>query len=360
MNEIIYCGVKFCTDCSYYRFKIGDYPSIITDSIKGTVDITYKEGMNSSELCRFLSLECINDMEIRETKNFIHYHPVTITLNGLKFKKVIEERHVVNIILVEDHPSRVVQNYNKTTMVLNVDELKDPEFKEVLFSGLKYIRPSRKSDYKNYEFYNFPKIIIDNKSLDISSNNKYINKLRESHDIYLIKAIDYEHEFFRRLQGICEEFGLELTRVNREETLRTTSYISYSINQTPVKYVHVRSKTYQSDVMCHMVPIDYQLRTPDMVLYFDFKNRYNNVDLFTNFTEFYTQDRYGGNWLAAVKWGVLTEDFNQQYNVDDNSNFSYQCSFRSELYFYEIYDKNYNYIKQIIVELESAGMYEKK
>ena len=358
MNEIVYCGVKFYTECSYYRFRVGDYPSIVTNDIQSTVDISFKEGMTSSELCRFLSLECINDMEVKETKNFVHYSPVTVSLNNLKLRKVTEDPHTISIILVDDHPSRVVQSYDKTIMVLNIEELKEDDFRKFLFDGLKYLRLSNKSDYNKYDFYNFPKVTIYNKSLNLTSDNKYINKLRGTHDIYLLKAVDYEHEFFRRLQEICEGFGLELTRINREETLKSTSYVSYSFNQTPVKYVHVRSKIYQNDVMCHMVPIDFQLRTPDMVLFFDFKNRYNNVDIFTNFTEFKTQDKYGVEWNTAVKWSPITEEFNQQYNTDDNSNFSYQCSFRAELYFYEIYDKEYNYIKQIIVELKSAGMYD--
>ena len=88
-----------------------------------------------------------------------------------------------------------------------------------------------------------------------------------------------------------------------------------------------------------------------MVLFFDFKNKYNNVDLLTNFCEFKTADKYGIRITAAVKWGQLTEDFNHLYQLDDNSNFSYQCQFQCELYFYEIFDTRYKFIEEIIINL---------
>lgn len=104
----------------------------------------------------------------------------------------------------------------------------------------------------------------------------------------------------------------------------------------------------------HKLPVDFSFRCADMVMYYDFKNRFNNVDLLTNFCEFKTTDKYGGRWSAAIKWGQITEDFNQMYSGDDNSNFSFQCQFRCELYFYEVYDKSINFIKEVLYELEQV------
>lgn len=359
MNEITYCGIKFYTDCSYFKFTEGSRPSIITDENKSTVEITYPKNCSSLELSKILGLELIDDSrKLTPTNRFIKYNQITLTLNGLEFRKVTYEPHIVRMILVDDHESRVAQTYDYTTIVINTKDANDPGFKSYLFSNLKYLRLSkRKFDLNSYKIYDFPKIRLDNKSLNLKSEVDHIFKLRDSYDVYLIKAIDYEHEFFSRLRKILGDYGLELARINREETLKNTSYVSYSINQTPVKYLHVRSRDYHDSVMCHKLAIDFQLRTPDMVIYFDFKNRYNNVDLLTNFTEFLVPDKYGEMWTAAIKWGYLDENFEQRYGTDDNSNFSHQCNFRCELYFYEVYDKQYNYINDIIVELSHEGLY---
>jgi hypothetical protein len=74
----------------------------------------------------------------------------------------------------------------------------------------------------------------------------------------------------------------------------------------------------------------------------------------TNFTEFKTGDKYGERITAAVKWGQLTEDFNHLYQLDDNSNFSFQCQFSCELYFYEIFDTRYKFLEEIQLTLENA------
>ncbi len=89
-----------------------------------------------------------------------------------------------------------------------------------------------------------------------------------------------------------------------------------------------------------------------MQMFYDFKNKYNNVDLLTNMCEYKTQDRYGDSWTAAVKWGPITEDFNHVYAQDNNSNFSYQCQFRAELFFYEVYDRMKSVILEVNYELE--------
>ena len=134
---------------------------------------------------------------------------------------------------------------------------------------------------------------------------------------------------------IALHYGIDLVRLNKEETLRRTSYITYQFNQTPTRVHHPNRSDDEDTIISQRQPVEFTLRTPDMVMFFDFKNKYNNLDLLTNFCEFKTADRYGDRWTAAIKWQQITEDFNHTYQSDDNSNFSYQCQFRCELYFYE-------------------------
>lgn len=362
MNEIVYCGLKIYTECSYFRFREGPHASIVENSSEYALDVMYPKGITSLELSKLLKLEVIHDMTIVPTKSpgYLKIIPVDVTINGFKFRKLPYEPHTLRIAIVKDHPTKVAQDYNNTTIVVNEADRKDPNMLEMIFTNLKYLKAvtPKKFDYKSYELCNFPKITIFEKSLNLTSKNKYAHLLRSNHDIYLIKAVDYEHEFFRRVSKYVEDFGVQLTRVNREESLRTTSYLSYRISQTPVKYNHTRYSDVQEMIMCHTVAIDFSLRSPDMILFFDFKNRYSNLDLLTNMAEFKTQDKYGEEWTAAVKWGPITDEFNHTYEQDDNANFSHQCTFRAELFFYEVYDKNYSYIDEIITEVVNKGMWE--
>ena len=360
MNEVVYCGLKIQTECSYFYFTEGGIASIVQDPIKSLLTVTFPTGSTSTSLSSLLSLDVTDlDKEVVPMNRPELITNVVISLNGLKLRKVNYEPHVLRIILVDDHESRVAQEYDHTTIVVNVNDKDDCKFKDYVFRNLKYLKvDNKKFEFSKYSILNFPKITIYNKSLTLTSNNNYVHKLRRSYNKYLIRAIDYEHQFFSDLGKILNEYGVELTRINREKTLKNPSYVSYSINQTPVKYMHAGSWEVNDSVLSHKIAVEFQLRTPDLVLYLDFKNRYNNVDLLTNFTEFLTKDKYGENWRASVKWGYLTEDFNQNYSTDDNSNYSHQCSFRCELYFYEVYDRRYNYINDIIIELMHVGLYE--
>lgn len=362
MNEIVYKGIRLRTEFQYYRFKVGDHASIVTNPNEYAIEITYPEGCTSYGLAKILNLEVTDDIKLEPTKGngYIKFNPVTVTLNGLKFTKMTTDSHVIHVVLVDDYPSRVSQDYHSTTIVINTADKSDPEFLKYVLTNLKYLRlnDARKVDFSKVSIANFPRITINDTSVVLNSEVTYVHKLRNNHNRYLIRAIDYEHEFLRRLELILKDFGVQLTRVNREETLNSTSYVSYSINQTPVKYNHARYSDVQDQIMCHMLPIDFQLRSPDMVLLFDFKNKYNNVDLLTNFCEFVTKDKYGKEWTAAIKWSPITEEFNHMYGNDDNSNYANQCTFRAELYFFEVYDKNYSYIEEIILEFKNKGMWE--
>ena len=140
--------------------------------------------------------------------------------------------------------------------------------------------------------------------------------------------------------------------------LLVLSYITYQFNQSPVNENHPKRGDMDRYIIQRKQPIEFVLHTTDMILYHDFKNKYSNVNLVTNLTEFKTTDRYGDRWTAAAKWSPITEEFNQIYQPDDNSNFAFQCQFRCELYFYEVLDTRYEFLEEIIYRLELEDKYE--
>jgi len=65
-------------------------------------------------------------------------------------------------------------------------------------------------------------------------------------------------------------------------------------------------------------------------------------------------DKNGDLWTSAIRWGRITEDFNQMYEQDNNQNFSLSCQFSAELFFYEVYDKTVGFVKEILTELDET------
>ena len=227
----------------------------------------------------------------------------------------------------------------------------------MFFSGnLIYLKPTslkRCFTDGSWEIRNYPKILIYDKDITLESTSQHFYSLRNNYDRYLIRAVDYEDQFFDEMKNILGNYGIELCRYNREKTLLSTSYISYRINQTPARVQHNLYSDKLEDIISYRVPIDFELRTTNMHLFFDFKTKYSNLNLLSDLCEFKTPDRYGGRWSAAVKWGRISEDFSHLYESDNNANFSYQCQFTCELYFQEVYDKSYDFLQEIVLELEN-------
>lgn len=359
MNEVVYKGLKLVSQkgCKYFNVKEGNTVSLIDDPKTSTLTLTYTPGSTNKSLSTLLGIPVVGStQEVTPMGMPKRFSTVTVSLNGLKLQKLTSDTHVINIVIVSDSESRVVQDYNYTTIVVSDEDAENEEFVNYIFysGNLAYLRPVGPKP-KCWKFRNFPKISIKDSDLTLTSDSTTVFSLRRRYDDYVIRAIDYQDQFVLEIRRILSDYGLELVRMNKETTLKTTSHVLYQFSQTPTK-VHSPFRSDSWDrIISQKLPVEFVLRTTDMVLFFDFKNKYNNVDLLTNFCEFRTTDRYGQRWTAAIKWGGITEDFNHLYQSDDNSNFSYQCSFRCELYFYECFDDRYEFLQEIILNLDSGN-----
>lgn len=360
MNEVIYKGIHLSSAKSkYFYVTEGNTTSLVDDIDNSVLKLTYTKGQTAYSVAKLLGL-CYTgeDQELSPMTSASKFPNVVLSLNGLKLKKLTYDPHIVKIVIVSDHESRVSQSYSHTTIVISKEDYKNPEFVEFLFfSGnliyLKPVSPKKCFTDGSWEIRNYPKVLIYDKDVTLESTSQHIYSLRNNYDRYLIRAIDYEDQFFDEMKNILGNYGIELCRYNREKTLLSTSYISYRINQTPTRVQHNLYSDILEDVISYRNPIDFELRTTNMHLFFDFKTKYSNLNLLSNLCEFKTSDKYGGRWSAAVKWGRISEDFSHLYESDNNANFSYQCQFTCELYFQEVYDKSYDFLQEIVLELEN-------
>jgi len=355
LNKVIYRGIVLSTTkCKYYKVIEGSYCTLSEDLTSSTLVLTYTPGSTSESLSIALGIKSVGkDQEMMPMGTPKKFNEVIISLNGLKLKKLTHDSHIIHIIIVDDSESRVVQDYNGTTIVVSNKDYNNQDFINYLFysGNLQYIQPIGPRP-KCYEIRNFPKIIVGDKSLDLNSSSMDSYTLRRHYNDYVIRAIDYQDQFILELKRILMDYGIELVRLNKEKTLSTPSYVSYQFMQTPVKYNHPRYSDQESKVLQHKQPVEFIFSTPDMIMFFDFKNKYNNVDLLTNFCEFKTTDKYGKKWTAAIKWGQITEDFSHTYAMDNNSNFANQCQFRCELFFYEVIDDRFDFLGEIVYNLD--------
>ena len=361
MNEVIYKGLHLSSSRSkYFYVTEGTTTSLIDDIDNSVLKLTYTSGQTAKSVSKLLGIcHTGEDLEMSPMTSAQKFPNTVLSLNGLKLKKLTYDPHIVRIVIVSDNESRVVQSYSETTIVVSMEDYKNPEFIDlVFFSGnLIYLNPiSPKKCFidGSWEIHNYPKVLVYNKDVILNSSSQRVYSLRNNYDRYLIRAIDYEDQFFDELKNILGNYGVELCRYNREKTLQSTSYISYRINQTPTRTQHLFYGDGIEDIISYRIPIEFELRTTNMHLFFDFKTKYANANLVTNLCEFKTSDKYGERWSAAVKWGRLTEDFSHLYESDNNANFSYQCQFTCELYFQEVYDKSYGFIEEVITALEEV------
>lgn len=356
MNEIIYNGLVLTSPkgCKYYKVVEGNNISLREDTATSTLILTYTPGCTTKTVSDYLGLERYGDpQEMTSMTNAGKFSNPILSLNGLRLKKLSADTYIFNMIIVKDSESRVIQDSAHTTIVISETDLKDDGFVDFLFysGNLKYLQPVGPKP-KCYKLYNFPNITIKDSDVTLTSESTHVFVLRRRYDDYVIREIEYIDQFILELRRILDNYGIELVRINKEETLKNTSYISYQITQTPTRSHHPWNGDEDRTLISCRLPIDFSLRTKDMVMFYDFKNKYNNLDILTNLTEFRTMDKYGKKWTAAVKWGPITEDFNHVYQSDDNSNFAQQCQFRCELNFYEMIDTRLKgFVESILYEL---------
>lgn len=357
MKEFIYRGLVLSTNCKYFNVVKGISDSVVEDNTTSTLTLSFTEGSTTDSFSELTGTPKIGKSQELEPLGMpMKLSDQILTLNGLKLRKKTIDSHVINIVIVSDCESRVSQDYWHTTIVVSKNDANNPEFAQYLFysGNLKFLQPVGPMP-DCWEIRNFPKIIIGDTSLTLTSTSTEVFQLRRTYDDYVIRAIDYQEQAISEFRRILDGYGLELVRQNKETTLKKTSYVVYQFSQTPTKINHPYYDEVGRRVISHKLPVNFSLHTTDMVMFFDFKNKYTNLDLLTNFCEYKTYDKYGKRWTAAIKWGGITEDFNHQYQSDDNSNFAFQCQFMCEIHFYEVFDDRYDVLREIEQSIEAEG-----
>lgn len=362
MNSVNYQGLLIKSECKYFYIHSGDCNYRQENKKESLLEISFKEGSTNNEIGQLFGIEVLG--KTRKLTGMVRseiFPKTTVTINGLKFEKTTYDPHVFRTVIIGDGKSQVIQTYEHTTILISEKDLEDRTLMSAILCGINgqsllYLRPvAAKRCLSTWEWSNFPRILITDKSLDLNSTSKTVYYLRKQYDNYRIRNIDYQNQFIEEIKRKLDRYGVELVRFNREKTLTRTSYVSYRFSQTPSSNLHPMYRDPQDGITNKRLLVEFELRTSNTQLFFDFKNKYINVDLLTNFCEMTTMDKYGDLWTSSIKWGRITEDFNQMYEQDNNQNFSLSCQFTAELFFYEAYDSTVDLIRDINVEIEEMS-----
>lgn len=368
MNRINYQGLSINTPCRYFYIHEGDNFALRENKQTSVYEIVFPKDSTADNISGVLGIprDGGENQKIRSMARPEKFTPVYVTLNGLKFRKLTYDQHIIKIVIVTDSESRIIQGYGFTTWVVSQKDFENQEFIDyVLYSGgLRYVVPETTKTCLHKQggwcLRNFPRIIISGKSLELTSDSQVAYSLRSNYDQYRIRAIDYQNQFVEEIRKRLTGYGIELARWNREKTLVNTSYVVYRFSQTPTATNHPMYSDPHNKIVQRKIPVEFEFRCGNTQMFFDFKTRYTNVDFLTNFCEMTTMDRYGDLWTSAIKWGRITEDFSHTYDSDSNSNFGNQCQFSCELFFYEAYDDKFGFIREINLEIEEMDKKEKQ
>lgn len=107
MRELIFRGLKLQTDsCKYLWVHKGETSMIRHDS-KGVLNITWTNS-DSKTTANLLGLDHIGkSQELPDMPKPELIQEVTISINGLKLKKLTWDTHIIKIVIVQDSESKV-------------------------------------------------------------------------------------------------------------------------------------------------------------------------------------------------------------------------------------------------------------
>ena len=129
-NRIIYKGLIIESGCKYFYIHPDNKRSKVEFKDRDLLEITYIPGDTTFQLSELLGIPVVGGSKILgKGMGIPEKFPCTyITLNGLKLRKLTYDPHIVRIVIVGDNDSRVCQDYGWTTLIINKDDYKNPNF----------------------------------------------------------------------------------------------------------------------------------------------------------------------------------------------------------------------------------------
>jgi hypothetical protein len=347
---VVFQGLKIATTCRYIKFTLGNAIEVIEDFERSAFDIKFPEGTKSSDIVHN-KIEVLADKELVETLRYIKIETPEINLNGLRVKKLTQVDCLFTQFIVADIGQYVVKYEEDKCSILIPEKFSksiqryiekwndNPYFEVIDYSELK-------------ELANYSNIYLTEKPVAIESSNKFLHNTQAKYSKYILSMEKVQESFLEHVTEILKGYGVDLIKLPVSEGIRTVNHVVYRIVELGAQ---MSRKTMDEESLRYAVPHkaiwEFELSTPNIIVLNDFKTKYQNLDLLTNLTEFYTKDDLGRNWLSSVWWGAAHNEFEQDFAQDSRGYNAFRFMFQAELNYWVVYDETLSRIKDMMLGL---------
>lgn len=358
--KLVTQGLKITTQCRYVKFSIDKYLDIFEDGESSCLYIKFPKKFNTKELIDN-RIEVLKSTELQET-DYIKLSNPTVDLNGLRFTKLTINDYIINQYIVKDIVNFIMtfdEHHCEILIPKSLDYRLDKYLKLIECNPYLQILDSKQLQSLN----NFYSINIGNKSISIKSSNRFEFNTKKKYTKYLLDPINVQESFIDKLRVLLTNYGVELISLPIDQNTHSVHRVTYRFTEIGKQLSHKSDSNPLRYALQHSSHIEFKLSSPDLILFNDFRTKYQNLDLVSNFTEFYTNDKLGRNWKSNIVWSSIGTDFNQDYAQDELNSISFETGFSADLNYYVVYDEMYYNIQEIIlsilqVDSESTQPYE--
>ena len=98
MTNLNYQGLVFETSCKYFYIHTGDTFALRENKKTSVYEIIFPEGSTSYQVSEVLGIQKTGEnQKLTGMTRPEKFTPVTLTLNGLKFRKLTYDQHIIKI-----------------------------------------------------------------------------------------------------------------------------------------------------------------------------------------------------------------------------------------------------------------------
>jgi len=349
MNTILTQGLKIGTRCKYVRIVYGDRVSVSEDIGRSLMTITVPEGFSGRHIVNS-RVELVEDCVLAPSKGYLAVPTATIDLNGLVLRKISDLAINYNQFIVKDIKDYTVW-YDNYRVVILIPESRLSDVK----TYVKAVGAVPMFEVEGYAELQSPTNIyglnIGDGSIRHDSNNGFSFGTKAFYERYSLRMIDVLHSFITKLGKRLEDFGVQLVGFQQDEHTLSPDSVKYRITELGRQVSIPSFSVTERYAVKHRTLIDFELSASSFILCNDFKTRYQNYDLISNFTEFYTTDSHGKPWISNVSWGEISTTYTQDFETDQTGAVASTAQFSCELNYYVVFDDTYPRIKKIITDI---------
>lgn len=345
-------GLKIKTSCRYIKFTYAKYLNIYEEDERLCLHIDFPKRLKSDRIID-KRIEILEPRYLKET-DYIKLSNTHFTLNGVEFIKTVQHDYVFSQYIVESE-TQFIMRYNEYRCEIIIPKILYYR-KDKYLQLLEYNPYIKVLDSKKFtKFNNFYSINISNRDINLVSNNEFEFSTKKKYTAYLLSSIDVLQSFKNRITEILKDRSIEYVRYPIDEKASSVNRIIWRVTEMGRQLTRKTVDPPLRYSVLQTMHLDFKLSTPNLVVFDDFKTRYNNLDLLTDFTTFDTKDKLGIPWKSNVWWSPLDSQFNQDYAMDEQSNLAQESSFSCDIQYYTVYDESFVRIQNIILDIKNQS-----